>query len=765
MKKQLLNLKTMALALGMLISGSLSAFTAVTSGNWSSAATWGGSAPGSTVSNNDVIIPAGITVTLDQDVTFSGLLSTFSVSGTLSSTSNNWVLLTQGALAGGGTISIHRIAFSNLATASFSGSMTVSEFVNSSSILGFVSTVNVTDSLILADGSLSLNNNSNLTMMSNSTIKVDDGSMSIGGGVFTSSNSYNVMYVGTSKSGGVELNGTGLQNLYIKMNSNSETVTMSGNTTLNNSLNIMTGKFSLGGRKLTLNGDLFLSAGTSITSNSTSELAIQGNGPLSNGLVFTSGSVINNLSIGRPGATVKLMSGLNLSGTLHMLNGNLSLESGSSLTMNAGSMIHIGDGSLMVNTGSFVGTASYDVEYNGAGNAGSGIELSGPGLNNVTVNYSNIGMGVSLSNSLTVNGKLDMQSGHLRLNGQNLVLNGTVSQNQNSTFVGNSNSELWLNLTSVSNTTLYFDNTSAANNTISKLRLNLAGSNPVMLGSQLTVANELTFVKGKIMIDNGDLVMNSSATITGYDNNRYVVTTGTGMGRLQMNVTAGGSFVTFPIGTNNNYSPAYIQQTSAATSGNVMVKAMNDVLTGGTYGQVNSTSMPLVGRTWFIEASSGVTVNMNIKLGWVAAAELNGFNRNTAMIRHYTNGSWDTYTSSSATTGVNSTFELMRGGITSLSPFAVADASAPLSVKNNSGAVGFELYPNPAKDVLVLELATTMRGYKYQVADITGKTIKEGNVSKNTSAVDVSALKPGYYFITITNLDDNVSGVKRFVKD
>ncbi len=163
------------MALGILFSGVASAFTAVTSGNWSSAATWGGTAPGANVSNADIIIPAGITVTLDQDVTFTGLLNQFQVAGTLSSTSMNNVNITLGVLSGGGTISIRKITFSNLATATFTGAMTVNEFMNSTNSLAFVATLNVTDSLHLDNGTLNVNSNGNLSVMNNSTIKVKDG--------------------------------------------------------------------------------------------------------------------------------------------------------------------------------------------------------------------------------------------------------------------------------------------------------------------------------------------------------------------------------------------------------------------------------------------------------------------------------------------------------------------------------------------------------------------------------------------------------------
>ncbi len=750
--------------LAVLFSGAANAFTAVTSGNWSSAATWGGVAPGSTVLSADIIIPAGITVTLDTDVIFTGIANSFSVAGTLSSSTNNSLTITQGALVGNGTIAIRKIMFNGLTTTAFAGTITVNEMSNSISSLAFVGTANIIDSLLLEAGSLMLNSNSNVILMTGSTIKVNNGTLGLSGtGVLNTSSNYNVMYVGSSKTTGLELNPATLQNLVVKLNDNAQSVTLTNSTTVNGVLNISSGILNFSGRKLIVKGDLIMATGAALNSNSSSDLGIEGAGALTSSLMFSAGSSINTMTINRT-TTVKLVSPQVVVGTLNLINGTLSLEAGGAITMNAGSMVHVEAGSIGANSGSFMGTSAYNVEYVGATSTNGGLELTGSGLNNVTVNYANTGSAVTLTSNMALAGNFNMLNGQMNLNGKNITLNGTVSQNMNSSFIGNPASEVNLNLTSASSTTLYFDNSTAANNTVSKLRMNVGGTSAVALGTALMIKNELSFADGKLLIDNNDLTILSGATITGYNETRYVATSGTGFGRLKMNVAAGGSFVTFPVGTLTNYSPAHIQQASAATSGNIMVKAMNDVLTAG-YSGFSAGSMPVVNRTWFIDAETGVTVNMNLKLGWVAAAELNGFNRNSAMIRHYTNNAWDTYTSGSATAGANTTFELTRTGITSLSPFAVADNSAPLKVGEISNTVTFEMFPNPAKDIIVLNVPSSADAYKFEIIDITGKTISTSQQSGNTFKLSVSDLQPGCYFIKTTNTADNSSGVKRFIKE
>lgn len=765
MKTKLSTIKIAVVALGIFFSTAASAFTAVTSGNWSNPTTWGGIAPTSTVANQDIIIPVGITVTLDANVTFTGLLNTFNVAGVLTSTTTNWITVTQGALTGGGTISVNRINFNTLGTTSFSGNLNLKRLSNSTTVLAFTAIANIADTLELEAGNILLNTNGNITMQSNSTVKVNNGSITIGGGIFNSSNAYNVMYIGNSKTTGIELNSATVQNLYLAMNSNSETVTLNNNTIANGNTNISSGKIALNGKQFTMKGNLTLGAGSTFVSNATSTLIIEGAGFLTGALFFDVGSSINDLVINRtPSGMVKLGNSLSIVGHLKLMDGMFSIESGGMLTMNSASTVHVEKGALSLNTGSFIATAAYDVEYMGNTDATSGTELTGAGLNNLTVSYTASANKVTINNNTAVSGNLNMNNGSMSLNGKNMILNGTISQNSNAKFIGHSNSELHLNLTSVSNDTLFFDNSSTSNQSLSKLKINLTPTTTIVLGSKLNITNELTFIKGKVELVNDDLVILSAASITGYDDSYYVVTSQNNSGSLVMNVNAGSAYVTFPVGTSSNYSPAHIQQTSTATSGNFNVRAMNTVLSGGTYGFVNSNTLKVVNRTWFVNSSAS-TINANLKFGWVAAAEVNGFNRNNAYVSHYTSSAWDVASVGIATVAANNTFELSRMGMTSLSPFAVTEMGQALKVKEQSLSDNFEVYPNPSKDVINVKLSNPSDDYQYELTDITGRTISTSTNSNSLNKFDVSNLGTGCYFIKITNKTDNQTITKRFIKN
>jgi len=740
----------------------MKAFTAVTSGDWSSAATWGGIAPGSTVTNQDIIIPSGITVNLDMDVTFSGLLNSFTVDGTLNSTGTNWISIGQGAFSGTGTVDIERLEFSGLLTSTaFSGTMTLGTLRNDGAPIVLSATVSIDDSLLLDAGALTLGSGSNLSMMAGSDIRVDNGSLTTTGGVFSTGNAYNVWYVGVSKTSGLELNSTMLQNLYINLDDNTQTVTMGANNlTVNGTLYVYAGFFSINGNHLTLAGDLSMAAGTRLVSTAASDMTIQGSGSMMSGLWFETGSSISDLNIDRSGnGSVMLMGNLDIVGSLNLHDGDFSLESGSNLTMGAGSMIRVEDGAMALNGGTFTGTAAYNVEYIGSANTTTGEELSGSGLNNVTVNMSSGSSTVMMDSDVIIGGMLDLENGYFDLNGNDLTLNGSLDQNSTTWFVGDNASELELNLSALSNDTLWFNQ----DNNLDRLAIDLGAGNTITLASSLTLHDELDMVNGRLQLLNSDLTLASNASLNGYSDNDYIVTSGSG--RLVMHIAVSSPYTTFPVGTMSGYSPAYVQQTSSGTAGNFMVRAMDGVYTQGTTGFNAASTESLVDRTWVIHAGTGVNVNMNLKLGWKASDEVNGFNRNQAYVAHYAGNMWDSYLAGSASNGANNTYELTRTAMTSTGPYAVVDTSVVLGLEAPAAFTGVNMYPNPATDFVTVEMENaTNEMLVYQLCDVTGKLVMSTQSTDKINRFDLSSLERGCYFLKVSNAEGTQVITRRVIK-
>ena len=82
-------------------------------------------------------------------------------------------------------------------------------------------------------------------------------------------------------------------------------------------------------------------------------------------------------------------------------------------------------------------------------------------------------------------------------------------------------------------------------------------------------------------------------------------------------------------------------------------------------------------------------------------------------------------------------------------------------VKNES--LNFELFPNPANDILFVRLDEQLFG-ELLVLDLTGKKLKCLKIDKNSFDydLDISDLNYGTYFIEIHT--DRSSSIKRFVK-
>lgn len=740
--------------LTIISTNNLLALTAVTDGNWSDPATWGGTAPTGNVSNQNINIPSGIEVNLDIDVVFSGLLNNFTVDGTLTSSSNKQLSIQSGTFSGSGDVDIQRIEFSGLlTTCTHSGDMTVNSFVNMGSILAITSQITISDSLNLDGGSLTLNTGANLMVEANATIVRNDGSLATSGGVFNSAGDYHVRYIGGAKTTGIEINSANLQNVDISMDDNTTILTMGSNLQINGMMQLNTGILNVGANDLEILGNMNIQSGAALTTTATSNLKIETSTALNSGLVFTAGSSIDQFSIDYSGSSgvVELTTPISVSGELQLHNGTLSLESGATLTMNIGSLVQVINGELQSNGGTFVGTASYDVEYIGDATVTTGEEITGSGLNDVKVNI--VTGEVKLDDDVIVGGELELSSGKLNLNANNLTLNGTLDQS--TPIIGNVNSDLHLNITTVGNDTLYFD---GSNQNLEQFVVDVTGGN-IVLTSTLHINDELTLTNGSIELANDNLVIEQNANITGYSNTRYIMTPSAG--KLEMYIPTSSPYMVFPIGTETSYSPASIQQTTG-TGGKFRAKTFSGIYSGGTENSGFNSAMSgsVVNRTWLVE-SDVTTFNLNLKLGWMATSEVNGFDRTNAFISHYTSGSWDTYAASSAVAGANSTYEINRTGITSLSPFAVAEENTELTV-DEMALLNINLYPNPCTDALNINYANT-DGIRYscQVTDLAGRN---QDVILTDNQLDVSGLTQGTYILKMTNEETNKVSIRQFIK-
>ncbi|WP_025739469.1 endonuclease [Aquimarina pacifica] len=82
------------------------------------------------------------------------------------------------------------------------------------------------------------------------------------------------------------------------------------------------------------------------------------------------------------------------------------------------------------------------------------------------------------------------------------------------------------------------------------------------------------------------------------------------------------------------------------------------------------------------------------------------------------------------------------------------------SVEKEFTNVDFELFPNPAKDIITIR--TLSKNTTFSIVNHIGQIIKKGQVISNTP-IEVSSLSPGFYF-TIVEEEDGKQITKKFIK-
>ena len=91
--------------------------------------------------------------------------------------------------------------------------------------------------------------------------------------------------------------------------------------------------------------------------------------------------------------------------------------------------------------------------------------------------------------------------------------------------------------------------------------------------------------------------------------------------------------------------------------------------------------------------------------------------------------------------------------------FAGATTAATLNISDASfDKREFNIFPNPAKDVINLELNSTVKNFTFEVTDMSGKLLSS---SQNNKVINISTLKKGIYIGTLSVKNQKSS--KKFI--
>ena len=427
-------------------------YTAMVSGNFSNTATWGGLVPLSLSVGDVILIPTGVTVTMDNNITVNNS-TTLIVDGTLISGGNSTSLtLTNSSLSGSGSILLHGMLVSLPSGFGFTGNITAQQFTTNSTNINTPVAITVTGTLNVIGSATTISSGS-LTMGNNSAIVVNGGSLNAtGSGVLDLANNYTVSYQGTSTSTGIELTGSGLNGISLDLSSGA--VALSSDLILNTTLTMNSGDLVLNGFDLTFgpSSDLVVTGTGSINSDLSSDITINCMNNLTNSLpMHNANNVIHDLTINMNNITGNLSLGSDLivSGLVTLTSGTMNLN-GYDLTFSGyADFSNSGIGAIYSTSASdltFMTMTSFvgNVRFRPGGNM----------VNNLTMNLPYSNDIVRLGSNLTVAGTLALASGLLDLGTNNLTvaLSGNVDGGSEESYLITGNGgNLIMNITANEN--------------------------------------------------------------------------------------------------------------------------------------------------------------------------------------------------------------------------------------------------------------------------------------------------------------------------
>ncbi|MDZ7261520.1 MAG: T9SS type A sorting domain-containing protein, partial [candidate division KSB1 bacterium] len=389
-------------------------------------------------------------------------------------------------------------------------------------------------------------------------------------------------------------------------------------------------------------------------------------------------------------------------------SGGFPVEVDSGATLDIGTSILQGDGDFHLKAGGTLMTAHVNGIDGSIANTGSKTfdKAAGYGFNGSSAQVTgslmpdtvntlilNNPQGVTLSNSVLVNGTLEIVNGALSLNGHVLSYGANASLK----YSGSS---------ALTTTDVEFPESGGPSNLI------IANLRGVTLHASRTIRHlELS---GKLDIGTNTLIA-SSATNT---DARSFVATGSG-GMLKM-ISVGASPVFFPVGT-TSYAPVWISNYGVIDA--VSVGVVKDEQVSPYGGRVKVK--------WNIIKDTPEGGNYTLQFGWTAQQETADFRADRAKYARIFNltDTTEAGTGDYTTQFITLPYTISRGGITQLGPFAVGLFRAPTGLTETPEGVPLEFhlcqnYPNPFNSSTTIRFTIAKEGkVKIIVYDLLGKEV------------------------------------------
>jgi len=612
-----------------------------------------------------------------------------------------------------------------------SGLQHVTIDIDSTKSLTLTSDLTVGGTLSLLSGNL---------ILGGKDVTVNGSVAEVGNGFITSDSTSSITVNSPNGSKGALVfsnSGASAKNLTINVGAGNQAL-LRGSLSIFGRLELKTGILNFWNSSLTIRDSI---TGTGyLSSNSSSNLSLITKGISSNPLNFASGGQILrdvSLSVGN-GNYVALSSPLTITGML-------TIDTGSSFNLNS-KLLTLDDNSSVEGKGTFAVNPASDLVINSVKGISS-LAIIGT-LGNLTINTQASGSAVTLGKDLIVGNVLFLKSGELVLNKKNLTIYGNISTSTDASISSDSNSTITIALSVAPTTPLKF---TPSANTVKSFSIFISNGEMLPVGSELTIHDTLNLKKGMLNIGNNLLHIGERGVILGITNSSYINTAEGGA--VEMYVPTGLiNTVVFPVGTAAHFLPAKITINSGSEGRNIQVGAVKGVFSQGTTGADISAQKSVVDATWNIASKNKDNLNMNLQVLWTKAMEVNGFNINTAYISHFSANRWDSVTiQDAAVKESDSTYSLIRKGITSLSPFAVFDKTTT-DVLESSPNTKIEIEHSSSSDYITIRTIPTIHEpMNLNIYNVMGQLMGSYNVDNTTQTVSIKELIHGLYFITLSN--------------
>lgn len=294
----------------------------------------------------------------------------------------------------------------------------------------------------------------------------------------------------------------------------------------------------------------------------------------------------------------------------------------------------------------------------------------------------------------------------------------------------------------------------------------------VMLNTSISVGSNLRLQEGNLTIPaNHTVLMAPGAVISGapFSNTKHIITATDANGSQGfLGATGFNNAFLFPVGTTAAYLPLTI---TPAGNASFLVNAFEGMTLDGKPGGTAfspAQKQYVVDAVWVVTRLDNNNDSCQFSLAWPQSLEGNSFSLGNNIGLSFYNDDWN----AAGGIGNNATNTASRKGKT-LSAIAVASTGVTpgqtvllrtnnnieLAVHSNeTEAVSYRLYPNPATDILVVEHTLKQRNVFIVVYDALGRAVVKARSAHAKTSLDIAALMRGRYTIVLSDGTHTLSG-------